>query len=132
MVAAHRMGHAALLLLLCLLGLAAGVPQRSPQGGPSPDAGSARAPGWAFLESYPRQYVVNRLQPGEHITIDGRLDEEAWGAVNWTEPMEDIAQPFYPDLSIPVCLTPPHPTPLAATILSRTTRRAGRRRATRR
>ena len=126
------MGHAALLLLLCLLGLAAGVPQRSPQGGPagpSPDAGTS--PRWAFLESYPRQYVVNRLQPGEHITIDGRLDEEAWGAVNWTEPMEDIAQPFYPNLSIPVCLTPPHPTPLAA-ILSRTTRRAGRRTATRR
>ena len=128
------MGHAALLLLLCLLGLAAGVPQRSPQGGPSPD-GSARAPGWAFLESYPRQYVVNRLQPGERIAIDGRLDEEAWSAVNWTEPMEDIAQPFYPNLSIPVCPTPPHLTPLAAAAilrLSRTTRRAGRRRATRR
>ena len=126
------MGHAALLLLLCLLGLAAGVPQRSPQGGPSPD-GSARAPGWAFLESYPRQYIVNRLQPGERIAIDGRLDEEAWSAVNWTEPMEDIAQPFYPNLSIPVCPTPPHLTPLAAILrLSRTTRRTGRRRATRR
>ena len=59
-------------------------------------------PSWKFLASYPRQYVVNRLQPGEHITVDGRLDEEAWGAVNWTEPMEDIAQPFYPSLSIPV------------------------------
>ena len=107
------MGHAALLLLLCLLGLAAGVPQRSPQGGPSPD-GSARAPGWAFLESYPRQYVVNRLQPGERIAIDGRLDEEAWSAVNWTEPMEDIAQPFYPNLSIPVCPTSPHSRPSCA------------------
>ena len=89
------------LLLLWLLGLAAGVPPPSPQGGSvSPDGTGAE--GWQFMASYPRQYVTYKLQPGERIAVDGRLDEGAWAAVNWTEPMEDIAQSFYPGLAIPV------------------------------
>ena len=53
------------------------------------------------MASYPRQYITYRLQTGEHIEIDGKLDEPAWLAVNWTEPMEDIAQKFYEGLQIP-------------------------------
>ena len=56
---------------------------------------------WAFIDQYPRQYITHRLQPGEHVEIDGKLDEPAWADVNWTEPMEDIAQSFYEGLSIP-------------------------------
>eukprot|EP01046_Picozoa_sp_COSAG06_P057542 COSAG06_NODE_11251_length_1538_cov_1.862404_2_plen_115_part_00 len=71
-------------------------PQLEPQPSPtSPDESTATpeqpAP-WAFMDSYPRQYIAHRLQATERIEIDGKLDEPAWAAVNWTEPMEDIAQ----------------------------------------
>eukprot|EP01047_Picozoa_sp_COSAG01_P037427 COSAG01_NODE_2972_length_6774_cov_7.923146_5_plen_194_part_00 len=85
---------------------ATGLPQPQHQPPPPPSAAAAAhdaagVEAWQFLASYPRQYITYRLQPGEHIEIDGQLDEPAWNAVNWTEPMEDIAQSFYPGLSIP-------------------------------
>ena len=92
-----EMGCTVFLLLLWLVDLVGGVSQ-TPRSA-IPDSVSSEA--WQFLGSYPRQYIVNRLQPSEYIKIDGRLDDAAWGAVNWTEPMEDIAQSFYPGLTIP-------------------------------
>ena len=87
------------LLLMWLVDVVGGVSQ-TPRSA-KPDVSSEQPPAWQFLDSYPRQYIVNRLQPSEHINIDGRLDDAAWSAVNWTEPMEDIAQSFYPGLAIP-------------------------------
>ena len=70
-------------------------PQQHQPSPTSPDESMATpeqpAP-WAFMDSYPRQYITHRLQATERIEIDGKLDEPAWAAVNWTEPMEDIAQ----------------------------------------
>ena len=77
----------------------AGAPHRDPTPPPAADA-------WRFAASYPRQYITYRLQESERITIDGKLDDAAWEAVNWTEPMEDIAQSFFPGLAIPVPHTP--------------------------
>eukprot|EP01051_Picozoa_sp_SAG22_P007863 SAG22_NODE_570_length_9013_cov_4.251739_8_plen_517_part_00 len=73
---------------------AAAMPRAAPAPPPPPRA-------WQFMDRYPRQYVVHRLQPTEKIEIDGQLDEPAWAALNWSAPMEDIAQSFYPGLSIP-------------------------------
>jgi hypothetical protein len=88
------------LLLLLLLAPAGSVPQPRAAGS-SGGGGAPAAAAWQFLPSYPRQLITYRLQPSEHIEIDGKLDEPAWEAVNWTEPMEDIAQSFYPNLTIP-------------------------------
>lgn len=33
----------------------------------------------------PRHYVAYKLGSGESITVDGRLDDEAWADVPWTE-----------------------------------------------
>eukprot|EP00747_Dinoflagellata_sp_TGD_P186120 gnl/TRDRNA2_/TRDRNA2_43000_c0_seq1.p1 gnl/TRDRNA2_/TRDRNA2_43000_c0~~gnl/TRDRNA2_/TRDRNA2_43000_c0_seq1.p1 ORF type:complete len:432 (-),score=97.56 gnl/TRDRNA2_/TRDRNA2_43000_c0_seq1:23-1318(-) len=40
-------------------------------------------------ESYPRQYVAHRVKTPP--TIDGRLDEQLWKEVPWTEDFVDIA-----------------------------------------
>ena len=91
--------------LLLLAPTADGVPQpRQQHDAPHPTPPPA-ADAWRFAASYPRQYITYRLQESERITIDGKLDDAAWEAVNWTEPMEDIAQSFFPGLTIPV----PHP-----------------------
>ena len=95
--------------LLLLAPTADGVPQPRQQ---QHEAGAAHptppaADAWRFAASYPRQYITYRLQESERITIDGKLDDAAWEAVNWTEPMEDIAQSFFPGLTIPVSHAPP-------------------------
>jgi hypothetical protein len=90
-----------LLMLQSLANFAAAVPPHTTNSLSGSHANSDLSPGWQFLESYPRQYIVHRLQPGERIDIDGQLDDDAWSTVNWTEPMEDIAQSLYPGLSIP-------------------------------
>jgi hypothetical protein len=46
--------------------------------------------------AFPRSYVAYQLQPGENITIDGRLDEPAWEAVAWSEDFVDISGPLVP------------------------------------
>ncbi|CAJ1427901.1 unnamed protein product, partial [Effrenium voratum] len=46
-----------------------------------------------FLDSYPRQYVAQRLGPGQAVVIDGNLNESVWE--------EDIAQPLFPDYVLP-------------------------------
>jgi hypothetical protein len=80
-------------LLLLALPYAVATPAATP--------GAPPAEAWRFMASYPRQYITHALQPSEAITVDGRLDEAAWAAVNWTEPMEDIAQAFHPADVIP-------------------------------
>jgi len=35
--------------------------------------------------SFPRSYVVYHLNEHEAIQVDGKLDEEAWDSVSWTE-----------------------------------------------
>ena len=87
----------AVLLVWTVASPVTGVPQ-SPK---DPASASAAAPPWQFRGSHPRQYITHALQPSEHIRIDGKLDDAAWDAVNWTDPMEDIAQSFYPGLEIP-------------------------------
>ncbi|CAE7240780.1 CODM [Symbiodinium sp. CCMP2456] len=42
---------------------------------------------------YPSQYVVQRLRQGQLISIDGRLDEEAWAEVPWLDNFMDLAGP---------------------------------------
>ena len=95
------------LVAAVVLGPPAGVLCIPQQPQPSPSASPpVRGPPWAFLDAYPRQYITHRLQPGEHIEIDGKLDEPAWTAVNWTEPMEDIAQvPAAASLSLSLSLS---------------------------
>ena len=34
---------------------------------------------------FPRSYVVYHLNEQEGIHVDGKLDEEAWDSVSWTE-----------------------------------------------
>jgi hypothetical protein len=87
-----------LLILPALLLLAAAVDAVSQP--PEQQQGAAPHP-WQFLASYPRQYITYKLQPGEQIVVDGKLDDPAWAGVNWTEPMEDIAQSLYLGLVIP-------------------------------
>ncbi|XP_071079705.1 uncharacterized protein [Haliotis cracherodii] len=43
----------------------------------------------------PRHYVANHLN-GKTITVDGRLDEDAWKEVPWTENFMDIRGPQFP------------------------------------
>lgn len=35
--------------------------------------------------TFPRNYVVYHLKKQEAIDVDGKLDEEAWDSVSWTE-----------------------------------------------
>lgn len=34
---------------------------------------------------FPRSYVVYHLKEQEGIRVDGKVDEEAWDSVSWTE-----------------------------------------------
>ena len=34
---------------------------------------------------FPRSYVVYRLNKQEAVHVDGKLDDEAWDMVSWTE-----------------------------------------------
>lgn len=34
---------------------------------------------------FPRRYVVYHLNEHEAIDVDGKLDDEAWDSVSWTE-----------------------------------------------
>ena len=38
-----------------------------------------------FLDSYPRQYVAQRLGPGQAVVIDGNLNESVWEEVPFTD-----------------------------------------------
>lgn len=44
----------------------------------------------AFDASYPRQYVGYKLEPGQSIVVDGRIDDAAWREVGFTEEFVDI------------------------------------------
>eukprot|EP00041_Stephanoeca_diplocostata_P040362 m.1639248 g.1639248 ORF g.1639248 m.1639248 type:complete len:510 (-) comp34160_c0_seq1:168-1697(-) len=46
------------------------------------EASAADSLAWQFLEKYPRQYLVQHLKAGEAITLDGKLDDAAWEAVD--------------------------------------------------
>ena len=43
----------------------------------------------------PRTYVANHLN-GKQIIIDGKLDDDAWQEVPWTENFVDIRSEVYP------------------------------------
>jgi hypothetical protein len=46
---------------------------------------------WAFLHAAPPHLLARRLGATEHpITIDGKLDDPAWVAAQWTSPIVDI------------------------------------------
>ena len=47
---------------------------------------------WRMLDAYPAQYVARRLAPSESIAVDGRLDEDAWQSVAWTDGLVDITR----------------------------------------
>jgi hypothetical protein len=49
---------------------------------------------WRFLSSAPPHYTTLRLQDGETIELDGRLDDAAWSArgVEWTTDLVDITR----------------------------------------
>jgi hypothetical protein len=34
--------------------------------------------------------MVRKLQAGQSVTCDGKLDEEAWAEIPWSEPFMDI------------------------------------------
>jgi hypothetical protein len=72
-----------LLLLTGLAALAGLVGHRGASGGNGP---AAVASADAYVP--PRGYVCYRA--GGPLTLDGRLDEDAWRAVPWTEPFVDI------------------------------------------
>ncbi|EWM22453.1 carbohydrate-binding family 9-like protein [Nannochloropsis gaditana] len=82
-------------LLLALLSVvsfptcadAAAPPSRQSRELIGKDAAISKA---ACFGSYPRQLVVRKLQPGQLITADGQLDEEAWAETPWSAPFEDI------------------------------------------
>ena len=44
----------------------------------------------SFSSSYPRQLVTYALASTDTITVDGRLDEEAWRQVEWSQHFADI------------------------------------------
>ena len=45
-----------------------------------------------MLDQYPAHYVSKKLAPTEKITVDGRLDEDAWLSVESTVDMVDITR----------------------------------------
>mmetsp|Transcript_16031 Transcript_16031/g.22487 ORF Transcript_16031/g.22487 Transcript_16031/m.22487 type:complete len:424 (-) Transcript_16031:303-1574(-) len=51
-----------------------------------------------YSNSYPRQYVAYKLEEGKPISIDGRMDEEAWSEVGYTETFVDISTEIKPRL----------------------------------
>ena len=50
----------------------------------------------SFSASYPRHTVTYKL--GSPISVDGKLDEEAWTEVGWSEDFEDISTTVVPRL----------------------------------
>eukprot|EP00466_Bigelowiella_natans_P012104 jgi/Bigna1/34803/e_gw1.7.56.1 len=52
----------------------------------------------SYSNSYPRQYVAYKLEEGKPISIDGRMDEEAWSEVGYTETFVDISTETTPRL----------------------------------
>lgn len=59
---------------------------------------SAESLDCSFSSSYPQHYVTYKLQDGDNIDIDGRLDEEAWSEVEWTQDFQDISTDVVPRL----------------------------------
>ena len=43
-----------------------------------------------FRSSYPRHIVTHKLQEKEEIKIDGKLDEDAWTVIEWSDDFQDI------------------------------------------
>lgn len=79
-VAVRRGGMAA--PLLAFLATAAALPATS----------TAAANMCKFEDSYPRQYVSYMLQPGDAPpVVDGKLDDEVWQAVGFTDDFVDIS-----------------------------------------
>ena len=44
----------------------------------------------SFSSSYPRHLVTYKLQADDTIKIDGRLDDQAWVDVQWSQDFQDI------------------------------------------
>jgi len=59
-------------------------------------ASAARNDGWKFLDRYPQQYLTNKLQKGEAITIDGRIDEQVGESTQSTHAPTRLSPPFSP------------------------------------
>ena len=57
----------------------------------------AQALDCSFSSTYPRQLISYKVK-SEDINIDGKLDEEAWKEVAWTEDFVDISLPDTPRL----------------------------------
>ena len=43
-----------------------------------------------FMSSYPKHYVTNKLNEKDKIVIDGKLDDEAWRQVPFSDEFVDI------------------------------------------
>lgn len=56
----------------------------------------------AFSSSYPKQYLAYKLKPSDNIVIDGRLDDNAWENVSFTEDFVDISTSTIPQYSTKV------------------------------
>lgn len=55
-----------------------------------------------FLDAYPRHYVARRLGKHQQVVLDGDLNESVWEEVPFThEAFQDLAQPLFPDYSLP-------------------------------
>ena len=44
----------------------------------------------SFSSSYPQHLVTYKLQADDTIKIDGRLDDQAWTDVEWSQDFQDI------------------------------------------
>jgi len=49
-----------------------------------------------FRSSYPRHIVTHKLQEKEEIKIDGKLDEDAWTVIQWSDDFQDISTDVIP------------------------------------
>ncbi|XP_062502388.1 uncharacterized protein LOC134179493 [Corticium candelabrum] len=45
---------------------------------------------------FPKSYVIYHLRSDEFVEVDGKLEEEEWQQVGWTERFVDIQGPLYP------------------------------------
>ena len=43
-----------------------------------------------FRSTYPRHIVTHKLQEKEEIKVDGKLDEDAWTVIEWSDDFQDI------------------------------------------
>ena len=43
-----------------------------------------------FRSSYPRHIVTHKLQEKEEIKVDGKLDDDAWTVIQWSDDFQDI------------------------------------------